>query len=73
MRLTLRSSMDRTIEMRVDRQRERRFRVMVKEALMEYWPATVDGIITCPDGLLVELKSGESFLLTIHNRTGRDL
>ena len=56
-------------DLRIDAQRERRFRALVRKALGS--SDEVADILSTTDGLLVTLKSQEQFLVMVVNRTGR--
>lgn len=60
---------DGAIRIQVDRQRERKFRAIVRLALGTN--AEVRSILVTTNGLLVTLKSGEEFEIIVNNRTGR--
>lgn len=56
---------------RVDEQRERKFRSIIRKALGSV--EDVADILATTDGLLVTLKTGERFTIWVENKTNRDL
>lgn len=58
-------------DIRIDRQRERKFGAIVRVALGKH-DDVADTMSISPGTLLVTLKSGETFELLVVNRTGRE-